>query len=52
VYIVDQENDQNNVKWLTQVMKKSYNIIIKSTTEFVVLKSNEIKNLEEFFNGR
>lgn len=52
VYIADQQNDQNNVKWLTEVMKKSYNIIIKSTTEFVVLKSNEIKNLEEFFNGR
>ena len=32
VYIVDQENDQNNVKWLTQVMKKSYNINISRLT--------------------
>jgi len=52
VYIADQNNNQFNGKWLTEAIEKSNNVIVKSLQGFKFLKSNKIKNLKEFFNGR
>tara|TARA_B100001093_G_scaffold515552_1_gene592126 strand:+ start:44 stop:358 length:315 start_codon:yes stop_codon:yes gene_type:complete len=52
IYIVDTDNKEMSLNWLTEVIGKSHNVIIKSkNSKFKILKSKTINKLEEVFNG-
>jgi len=51
IYIVDTENKEMTLDWLTEVISKSNNVIIKSrNNKYKILKSASINKLEEVFN--
>ena len=51
IYIVDTENKEMTLDWLTEVISKSNNVIIKSrNNKYKILKSASINQLEEVFN--
>jgi hypothetical protein len=53
IYIVDTENKNMTLEWLTDVMSKSHNVVVKSkNNKFKVLKSETVNKLEEVFNVR
>ena len=48
---VDTENKEMTLDWLTEVISKSNNVIIKSrNNKYKILKSASINKLEEVFN--
>jgi hypothetical protein len=50
---VDTENKNMTLEWLTDVMSKSHNVVVKSkNNKFKVLKSETVNKLEEVFNVR